>query len=64
MTPNQVVTIDYRCRDIGYGVEEGTIEAFWTGDVDWIGKLTVRPVDGSPTMYLFEDEILDRQAKS
>lgn len=30
-----------------------------TGDVDWIGKLTIRPVDGSPTMYLFEDEILE-----
>ena len=54
---NVVATISYRCRDIGYGIEEDTIEGFWTGEVDAWGKHTIRRIDGGPTLYLFKDEI-------
>lgn len=62
---NQVVEITYKCRDIGYGIEEGTIEGFWTGETDSWGKLTIRPVGSSGPygetlpFYLFPDEIID-----
>ena len=56
---NIVCDISYRCRDIGYGVEEGIIEGFWTGEIDSWGKRTIRRVDGRPTLYLFDDEILE-----
>ena len=55
---NTVSFITYKCRDIGYGVEEDTIEAFWTGEIDTWGKLTIRPVDGGSPLYLFPDEIM------
>lgn len=58
LKPNLVRDIAYRCRDIGYGVEEGVITAFWTGAIDHWGKYTIRPVDGRPILYLFADEIL------
>jgi hypothetical protein len=56
MEPNTVQDFSYRARDIGYGVEEGSLEGFWTGEVDWIGKLTIRDANGGPTLYLFPDE--------
>ena len=62
LQPHLVCTITYRCRDIGYGVEEGIIEAFWTGEVDCWGKRTIRPVDGGPALYLFEDEVVEVEA--
>ena len=55
---NVVSEIAYECRDIGYGVESGVIPAFWTGEIDTWGKHTIRPIDGSPTLYLFRDEII------
>jgi len=58
MEPGVVYVIDYRCRDLGYGVEGGTIEAFWTGAIDTWGKFTLRPITGEAPLYLFRDEIL------
>lgn len=58
MRRNEVIEVQYECRDIGYGVESGIIEAFWTGEIDTWGKLTIRPVDGGATLYLFPDEII------
>ena len=57
LKPNQVCVISYRCRDIGYGVEEDVIDGFWTGEIDTWGKYTIRPLDG-PTLYLFADEFV------
>src|SRR4051794_1523627 len=55
---NTVCVVTYRCRDIGYGVERGSVRAYWTGEVDVWGKLTVRVVSGRRRMlYLFPDEI-------
>ncbi len=31
LATNRVSVISYRCRDIGYGVDEGVIDGFWTG---------------------------------
>jgi len=56
---NHVCSIRYVCRDIGYGIERGTVYGFWTGAIDTWGKRTIRPVDGGPTIYLFPDEIRD-----
>jgi hypothetical protein len=58
MRPNVVTDIIYRSRDIGYGVEEGSIEGFWTGEVDGSGKYTIQDITGGPTLYLFDDELV------
>ena len=58
LKPNLVGFISDECRDIGYGVESGIIEGFWTGEIDYVGKRTIRLVDGGPTLYLFPDEII------
>lgn len=55
MSKNRIIT--YRCRDIGYGVEEGLASGIW-GDRDWTGKRTFARTDGGPTLYLFDDEIV------
>lgn len=55
------VKLTYRCRDIGYGVEEGEVVGRWTGEVDAWGKHTFEP-DRGETLYLFEDEIVEESA--
>jgi hypothetical protein len=60
--PRKVYTVSYRCRDIGYGIEDGVIEAFWTGEIDTWGKRTWRQVNGEPPLYLFDDELVDVDA--
>lgn len=52
------VEIEYRCRDIGYGVEEGDGVYTYRGRETLAGKLTLEPIDGGDTIYLFEDEIV------
>ena len=53
-----ICLVTYRCRDIGYGVERGTVRACWTGEVDAWGKLTIEVLSGRRrTIYLFADEI-------
>lgn len=69
---NVVCLIYYRCRDIGYGVESGSLLGYWTGEIDTWGKYTVRragewmPDDDSAfengsghTFYLFPDEVIE-----
>lgn len=57
LTAKTVYQLSYATRDLGYGTEENTIDAYWTGEIDTWGKMTIKPVDGSPTLYLFPDEI-------
>jgi ABC-type microcin C transport system permease subunit YejE len=65
LRPNYVCAIRYRCRDIGYGVERGVLQGYWTGDTDTWGKRTIRPVNGGPVLYLFPDEIIEvREVRS
>ncbi len=52
------VSLAYRCRDIGHGIESGTVRGNWTGEVDTWGKQTFRPSDGSDVLYLFPDEVV------
>ena len=59
MTERSVYDITYRCRDIGYGVEEGEGEYVYRGRETMAGKLILTPTDGGPTIYLFDDEIVD-----
>jgi len=54
-----VVRIDFECRDIGYGVESGSIVGYWNGEIDCWGKYTIVSTDGAPMVYLFEDEFVD-----
>lgn len=55
---NMVCILTYRCRDLGYGVERGTVRAYLTGEVDAWGKLTIKVLSGRRrTIYLFSDEI-------
>ena len=58
LKPDTFCIVTYRCRDIGYGVERGTVCACWTGEVDAWGKLTIEVLSGGcRTIYLFADEI-------
>ena len=58
LTPNMVCAITFETRDIGYGREYGTVEGFWTGEIDTWGKHTIRQINGRPALYLFTDEIV------
>ncbi len=49
--------VTYKCRDIGYGVERGDVFGIW-GETDRIGKRELVPVDGSPVLFLFPDEVV------
>lgn len=51
-------SVSYRCRDIGYGVEEGEDTFVYQGR-ETFGKLIFEPVNQGPPIYLFEDEIVD-----
>lgn len=55
---NHVYIIEYQCRDIGYGVEEGAGEFVYRGLFDSWGKHEWQPLDGSETLYLFPDEVI------
>jgi hypothetical protein len=55
--PGLIVQLHYKCRDIGYGIEEGTVAGHFTGNRDNYGKYTFRRDDGGADLYLFEDEI-------
>jgi len=58
MKRDTICIVTYWCRDIGYGVERGTVRACWTGEVDAWGKLTIEVLSGRRKMfYLFADEI-------
>lgn len=55
------VEVTYRCRDIGYGIEEGIFVG--TRDDEYIdawGKIAFR-VEGGEDCYLFPDEILSEE---
>lgn len=49
--------ITYRCRDIGFGVEEGEDTFLYEG-VESFGKRQLQPINQGPTVYLFDDEIV------
>jgi hypothetical protein len=52
----QTVTIEYQCRDIGYGVESGEATGRFTGEIDTWGKYTFQPDGIGLPLYLFADE--------
>lgn len=52
--------VTYSCRDIGYGIEEGTDRGDW-GQRDWTGKRQFHlaaPQGEVTDLYLFDDEIV------
>jgi hypothetical protein len=58
----RVYDIAYSCRPYGPDPEdreEGIVRAYWSGDVDTWGKYTFVPTDGSDTLYLFADELVE-----
>lgn len=59
LDPFRVGNLRYRCRDTGYGVEEGQSEGCFTGEVDSWGKWTFVPWWSLPEsqLYLFADEV-------
>jgi hypothetical protein len=60
----QTVTIEYQCRDIGYGVESGEATGRFTGEIDTWGKYTFQPDGIGLPLYLFADEIVSCVAAS
>jgi len=48
--------LEFRCRDIGYGVEEGIDKGRFTGDSTWQGSYEFEREGKS--MWLFPDEVL------
>ncbi len=61
MEAGKVYFLTYRCRDIGYGIEEGYEECIYRGLFDGWGKHEWQPVDGSPSLYLFVDEVIEAE---
>jgi hypothetical protein len=60
----RTVTIQYECRDIGYGVESGEATGCFTGEIDAWGKHAFHPDGGKAPLYLFAHEILSCVANS
>jgi hypothetical protein len=60
----RTVTIQYECRDIGYGIESGEVTGRFTGEIDAWGKHTFHSDGGKAPLYLFADEILSCVANS
>lgn len=58
--PNKVYDLRYRC-EVYKDVDEGEVRAFWNGETDTWGKLTILPIDGDAPRYLFEREIVDAE---
>ena len=54
-----VYDLDYWCDTPGPEIDEGSERGFWTGEIDWCGKLTFAPLDGSPHLYFFPREIIE-----
>ncbi len=59
LTAGVVYDIDFRCTTPGPDVEEGTIRAYWTGEIDTWGKHTFVPIGNRPEHYLFRHEIVN-----
>jgi hypothetical protein len=59
-----VYDVSFRCDTPGPEIDEGSIRAYWTGEVEIFGKLIFRPVDGSPVVYLFRREIVALESNS
>lgn len=61
ITAGVVYDVDYLCRpmttDPDDEREQGSIRAYWTGEIDTWGKHTFVPIGGGDTLYLFRDEI-------
>lgn len=66
LKPNVVYEVDFRSRDIGHGVEEGTFVGYFTGEVVAWGKHAWRVVEWvacnvdyppADKLYLFPDEL-------
>lgn len=56
----RVYDVDFECRDNGDGMpDRGSIEAYWTGEVDTWGKLTFISTNRRQAHYLFPDELLE-----
>lgn len=55
--------VTYRCRDIGYGIEEGEDTFVYQGVESLAGKHIFEPVNQGPTIYLFTDEIVDAEPR-
>ena len=53
----RVYTIRFACSYVPG--DNGTVDAFWTGERDTRGKRTFQPINGSSPLYLFDREIID-----
>lgn len=50
--------IEYRTRELGYGIEEGSGDYVAIDETNLGGGRGFEPVDGGETIYLFDDEIV------
>ena len=53
----RVYDVEYACRDIGYGVEQGNDYFYYDGRETLADKFIFTPTNGGPPIYLFDDEI-------
>jgi hypothetical protein len=58
LSRGQVCDISFECDTPGPETEYGDITAYWTGEIDYVGKYTLQPVDGGKPYYLFPREIV------
>lgn len=60
LTQGERYSVEYSCRDIGDGVEEGEDVFVYRGRESG-GKHTFEPTNGGPAIYLFDDEIVSAE---
>lgn len=61
LVEDQLCEISYECRVNmpGDDPECGIVVGRWTGDIDYVGKRTIKVEDRDERIFLFEDEILE-----
>lgn len=64
-TGKQLREIQYAEREVDpNGDNEGVVIGYWADGHDWSGKREFIPADGRPSLYLFDDEIIEDEAAS
>ena len=58
MKSGVVYEIEFACSTPGPEIERGRLMGYWTGEVDFCGKLTVESISHEQPVYLFPGEFV------
>lgn len=63
-TGKRLRSIIFSSRTPSNGADEYEIQGYWADGHDWTGKREFIPADGTPSLYLFDDEIIEDEDAS